>query len=209
MENQNQMQNQYAAGMPNQQPTSKNHGGHELFDVHETIGGIICMLDQYQLYGQHIQDPELKSILQHQSAFVTQLYNTAVESFKTGQKPSVSTQVYKMEQSNDVTYGMSPGQPKKPNQSVGELNDQQLSSFMLGHTKSLASLMTMSALEVTNPVLRRVFADSVPNMVEMGYEIFLYQNKHGYYQVPQLMEQDMAQMLNSFAPAPTQGNMAH
>ena len=27
-----------------------NHGGHELFDAHEVIAGIISMLDQYQMY---------------------------------------------------------------------------------------------------------------------------------------------------------------
>jgi spore coat protein CotF len=43
-------------------------------------------------------------------------------------------------------------------------------------------------------------ADSVPNFIEMGYEIFLYQNKRQYYQVPQLPEQEMKQMLNSFDP---------
>lgn len=65
----------------------------------------------------------------------------------------------------------------------------------------------MSALEATNPVLRRIFADSVPNVVEMAYEIYLYQNKHQYYQVPQYQQQDMQAIINSFAPV--QGNMTH
>jgi spore coat protein CotF len=65
----------------------------------------------------------------------------------------------------------------------------------------------MSALETTNPVVRRVLADSVPNCIEMAYEISLYQNKHHYYQVPQLAQQDMQQMLNSFAPVQGQTQM--
>ncbi|XBD02188.1 spore coat protein [Pseudalkalibacillus hwajinpoensis] len=183
-----------------------NHGGHELFDAHEVIAGIINMLDQYQMYDQHIQDPELKGILQRQSSFVITMYNTIVQSFQTGQDPMTPTQQYKMQQNNDVVYGVKPGQPKKPNQSVNDLSDQGLSAYMLGHTKSLASLLTMTALEMTNPVLRRVVADSVPNFIEQSYEIFLYQNKHGYYQVPQLMEQDMNTMLQSYAPV-QQGRM--
>ena len=69
----------------------------------------------------------------------------------------------------------------------------------------------MTALEMTNPVLRRVIADSVPNFIELSYEIFLYQNKHRYYQVPQLMEQDMNVMLTSYSKVPQQGdiNMPH
>ncbi|MCD5323163.1 MULTISPECIES: spore coat protein [Pontibacillus] len=177
---------------------STNHGGHELFDAHEVIASVISLMDQYQMYEQHIQDQKLKDILNRQYAFIETMYNTIVESFSTGNKPSVSTQVYKMEEDHTTVYGLNQGEPKKPNQSVQELSDKGLSAYMLGQTKSLATLFSMTALEMTNPVLRRVIADSVPNLIEMSYEIFLYQNKHGYYQVPQLNPQDMNQMLQSY-----------
>ncbi|WP_404460260.1 spore coat protein [Sutcliffiella horikoshii] len=207
--NQQQMPPNMNMNMAGTQTTNTNHGGHELFDAHEVIAGIISMLDQYQMYEQHIQDPALKDILTRQTTFVTQMYNTIVESFRTGQKPSVSTQVYKMTQTHDVVYGITPSQPKKPNQSVNELADKGLSAYMLGQTKGLATLLAMTALEMTNPVLRRVVADSVPNFIEMSYEIFLYQNKHGYYQVPQLAMQDMNAMLQSYTTVSNQGNMPH
>ncbi|WJE14810.1 spore coat protein [Halobacillus sp. ACCC02827] len=201
---QNQAQQQ--AQMPTNH-TSQAHGGHELFDAHEVIAGIITMLDQYQMYDQHIKDQELKDILKRQEMFVTQLYNTIVESFRSGQDPSVDTQQYKMQQSNEVVYGIKPGQPKKPNQSVNDLSENGLSAYMLGQTKGLATLLSMTALEMTNPVLRRVIADSVPNFIEMSYEIFLYQNKHAYYQVPQLQQQDMNQMLQSYTTVQSQNQM--
>lgn len=208
---QQQRPNQQNQGMPNaQQPmpnlANTNHGGHELFDAHEVIAGIINLLDHYQMYEQHVQDLELKSILQHQSQFVTTMYNTIVQSFQTGQDPKVPTGQYTMQQSK-VVYGLKPGQPKKPNQSVNDLSDKGLSAYMLGHTKALASLFTMTALEMTNPILRRVVSDSVPNLIELSYEIFLYQNKHSYYQVPQLSQQDMQLMLQSYAPVPSQGTL--
>ncbi|WP_407270793.1 spore coat protein [Radiobacillus sp. PE A8.2] len=208
MPNQNQMQgNQMPQNMPTNQ-ISHNHGAHELLDSHELIGGMIGMLEQYQLYDQHIQDQELKDILNRQSSFATQMYNTIVESFQTGQDPSTPTQQYKMKQSNEVTYGLQAGQPKKPKQSVNELTDECYSSFMLCQTKSIASALTMAGVEMNNPVLRRIIADSVPNMIEMSYELFLYQNKNGYYQVPQLNQQDMNIMLQAYTKAP-QGNMPH
>ncbi|MFC7060541.1 spore coat protein [Halobacillus seohaensis] len=185
-------------------PPTISHGGHEVFDAHEVISSMIGLLDQYQLYDSHIQDPELKSMITSQSMFLTELYNIMVETVQTGEKPSQSTHVYKMAQNNDVIYGLKPSQPSKPIQSVNDLSDQHLSSYMLGQVKSLASLMSMSALEITNPVLRRVIADSVPNLIEMSYEVFLYQNKHGYYQVPQLAPQDLTQLTHSFAPASQQ-----
>lgn len=198
MQNQPNMSNtQQPQGMvPNM-----NHGGHELFDAHEVLSGFINVLDQYQLFDQHIKDQELKAILHHQYTFVTDVYNIAVEAFTTGKKPSHVSQPYEMHQNNAVTYGLTPSQPKKPNQSVNEMNEQGVSGHMLGLIKSTGSLLAMTAVEITNPVLRRVIADSVPNFVEMAYEIFLYQNKHRYYQVPQLAPQDMTQMIKGFAPA--------
>jgi spore coat protein CotF len=175
-----------------------NHGGHEVMDMHEVLGGIIGLQEQYMLFRQHIQDQELLNILDHQHQFIADQYNIMVEAFSTGQDPSKPTGTYQMNQDNNVTYGLQPKQPSKPKQSVNELGDDCYSSFMMGLLKANATALTTAALEATNPVVRRVLADSIPNFVEMAYEIFLYQNKHGYYQVPQLQSQDMQQILNGF-----------
>ncbi|RNA70196.1 spore coat protein [Alteribacter keqinensis] len=181
-------------------PPPFSHGGHELFDVHEVLSAVVALLDQYKLYENQIKDTALTDILNRQSQYMTQLYNTMLEAFQTGEKPSTSTQVYKMTESNNVIYGLSLGKPVSPIQSASDVTDQSLSSYMLGQTKSLASLMAMTALEMTNPVIRRIIADSVPNVIEMSYEIFLYQNKHGYYQVPQLKNEDMRGLLEAYSP---------
>ncbi|ASK64290.1 spore coat protein [Virgibacillus phasianinus] len=188
-------------------PAQISHGGNELFDTHEALSTLTGGLEQYLLYEQHIQSPELKAMEQRHHTFLTQLYNTIVETLKTGQEPTVKTQTYNMAESNDVIYGMQPSAPKSPSQSVSQINDECVSGYMLGVMKSTASTFTMTALETTNPVLRRVFSDSVPNIIEMAYEVFLFQNKNQYYQVAQLPAQDMQLIMNSFAP--TQGTMPH
>ncbi|WP_209975265.1 spore coat protein [Paenibacillus eucommiae] len=178
-----------------------NHGGHEMFDAHEILAGFISLLDQYVLFEPLIQDQELKRILHTQHHFITDLYNISVEAFSTGMDPSHPTQTYKMDQNNQVVYGLQKMSPKKPMTSINEVKDAGISAYMLGLVKSTGSLLAMTSLEITNPVLRRMMADSVPNFIEMGYELFLYQNKRHYYQVPQLAQQDMVQMLNSYAPS--------
>lgn len=203
----NQQQNQHFQGS-SQMPAQFSHGGHELFDAHEAIGGLVAGMEQYLFYEQHIQDPELKAILNKQKAYLTQVYNSLVETLKTGQEPAVKVQTYNFSQpSNNTIYGMQPSQPKKPAQSLNEINDECISGFMMGCLKSCASAFTMAALESTNPVMRRVFADSIPNIIEMAYEIFLYQNKHHYYQVPQLKQEDMQNYINAFQPI--QNQMPH
>jgi spore coat protein CotF len=182
-------------------PPQMNHGGHEVFDVHEVLSGAIGTMNQYMLLQQHVKDPELLDMMNRQYQFMQEEYNITVECFKSGQNPSKPTQSYKMTQGNDFVYGLTPSQPKKPLQSVAEITDECISGLMLGGVKSVATMKTMAALEATNPVVRRVLADSVPNCIEMAYEISIYQNKHHYYQVPQLAQQDMTQLLNAFAPA--------
>lgn len=190
-------QNMHTGSIPQQM----NHGGHEVLDVGEVLSGAIGTLDQYMLLKQHVKDPELLNILDRQYQFIQNEYNTTVECFRTGQDPSIPTQSYNMQENNDFIYGLKPSQPKKPLQSVSELTDECISGCMLGAVKSSASMKTMAAMETTNPVVRRVLADSIPNCIEMAYEISLYQNKHHYYQVPQFAQQDMQQMVNAYAPA--------
>lgn len=204
------MQNEHEQGSQDisHMPPQQNHGGHEVMDAHEAMSTLTGALEQFLLYEEHIQDPTLQNMLNRQRAFLSALYNTLADTLKTGQNPSVKTQTYMMDQNNDVVYGMKPTPPKAPAQSSNEINDQCVSSYMMGAVKACATGFTTAALEVSNPVLRRVFADSVPNMIEMAYEIFLYQNKNQYYQVPQLQPQDMQAILNSYAPI--QGNhMTH
>ncbi|MEY8745770.1 spore coat protein [Bacillales bacterium AN1005] len=194
-------------------PPQLNHGGHEMFDVHEVLAGSINTMNTYTMLSEHVQDPELRDILQRQKQFMADEYNITLESFKTGQDPSKRTQSYKMKQGNDFTYGMKPSQPTKPIQTAAEICDQSISLNMLNSVKSGAVMKTTAALETTNPVVRRVLADSLPNCIEMAYEISIYQNKNGFYQVPQLTQQDMQQMQNGYATAPVQpqnsGNLPH
>lgn len=188
-------------------PPEFNHGGHELFDVHEVLSSTIASLNQAMLLRPKVQDPELLDILDRQYRFTLDQYNITVEAFKTGKDPSHPTGVYQMKEGNDFIYGMKPSPPKKPIQSDTEIDDAMISGFLLGATKTAATGKVSAALETCNPVLRRVLADSIPNCIEMAYELAIYQNKHHYYQVPQLAAQDMQQILNAYAPSQGQPSM--
>lgn len=184
-----------------------NHGGHELFDVHEVLSNAIAAMNQAMILRPHVKDPELLDILDRQYRFSLDEYNITVEAFKTGKDPSHPTGSYKMKQGNDFVYGMKQSQPKKPMQNASEISDEIISGFLLGSAKANASGKTMAALETCNPVVRRVLQDSIPNCIEMAYELSIYQNKHHYYQVPQLAQQDMQALLNAYASSVGQPGM--
>lgn len=181
-------------------PPSLNHGGHELFDMHEVLSATVGALNQSMILRPHVQDPELLDILDRQYRFMLDEYNITVECFKTGKDPSHPTQRYQMKANSDFIYGMKEKPPTKPIQSTGEITDEIISGFLLGAVKEGSTGKTAAALEICNPVVRRVVADSVPNCIEMAYELAIYQNKHQYYQIPQLKDQDMNMLLQSFAP---------
>ena len=185
-------------------PPQMNHGGHEIFDVHETLSTAVAGLNQFTLLRQHVQDPELVTMMDRQFHFMQEEYNITLDCFKSGQDPMKSTEKYMMKQDNDFVYGLKQSQPKKPIQSASEISDEIISGFLLNTHKASATAKTMAALETTNPVVRRVLADSVPNCIEMAYEVSIYQNKHHYYQVPQLVEQDTMAIVNAFAPSSVQ-----
>ncbi|MFX3673597.1 MAG: spore coat protein [Paenisporosarcina sp.] len=182
-------------------PPQMNHGGHEVFDVHEVLSASVAGMNQFTMLRPHIQDQELMTIMDRQFHFMQEDYNITLDCFKTGQDPMKPTQEYMMKQDNDFVYGLKQSQPRKPIQSASEISDEIISGFMLDVHKSSAALKTMSALESTNPVVRRVLADSVPNCIEMAYEVSIYQNKHHFYQVPQLSQQDTMAIKNSYAPS--------
>ncbi|MCH7322880.1 spore coat protein [Solibacillus sp. MA9] len=201
------MYTQSSQSQDNQMPFSQNHGAHELLDVHEVLSSMIAGLNQYVLLRDHVQDSELLNIMDRQYAFMLDEYNITMEAYKTGHDPQHPTRSYNMQMGNDTKYGLTPGTPKAPMTAASEINDAVISGFMLGCHKAGATGKTAAALETTNPVVRRVLQDSVPNCIEMAYEVSLYENKKGFYQVPQLSEQDMNAMLNRYGQAQKAKNM--
>ncbi|HZG70595.1 MAG TPA: spore coat protein [Chondromyces sp.] len=185
-----------------------NHGAHEVLDGQEVLSGAITAMDQYTMLQGQVKDEELRDILGRQLQFMQQEYNTTLDCFQSGKDPAVPTKSYKMTQGNDFVYGLTQAPPKAPIQSATAINDEAISFMALNAVKGIATMKTKAALECTNPVVRRVLADSIPNCIEMAYELSIYQNKHHYYQVPQLAKNDTMQIAQSFAPA-TGGPTTH
>ena len=202
------MSNLYNEGTgSNSEHLSMNHGAHEILDVHEVLSAAIGGLNQMVFLRDKIQDPELLSILDRQYAFMLDEYNITQEAYKTGHDPKHPTRSYSMKMNNEFEYGLTPGEPKKPMQAASEFNDEMISGVLLGIHKVGATGKTTAALESTNPVVRRVLQDSIPNCIEMAYEVSLYQNKRGYYQVPKLSPTDMNTMLTCFGQGEGAKNM--
>ncbi|MCP8967364.1 spore coat protein [Ectobacillus ponti] len=189
-------------------PMNMNHGGHETIDVSELLTDSITLIDQMLMQREYIQDPELREIVDRQYQFALQEYDGLVTAFTMNQAPQPMR--YQSSLPVQVQYGMQQMPTRKPLQTVNDITDQHISAHLLVGLKASAVEKSRICLEITNPVMRHAVANSIPNCIEMAYEMFLWQNKNGYYPVPQFAQQDMQMMMNSYAPSsgkPAMGGM--
>jgi len=195
MTEQNSMQKPMAT-----EQTALQFGGPELMHVHESMGALTGALEHIHMHQAHIQDKQLSSIVMAQKQFLETVYNVIVETIQTANEPAMKIGNYNMQQQHPTpTFGFTPKAPAKPITQTAQLTDECISSAILGHLKGIVSTFSTTALEASQPVLRRVIADSVPQVIEMAYEIFLYENQKAYYEVPQYNTADMLHIINHFA----------
>lgn len=187
--------------MQNQQNANFNHGALEVLVARDVLGSMIDTLNQFLVLKSTVSCQELLGIVERQTKFLQDEYNLIVQSLKTGQTPAKHTERYEMTGGHDFTYGLKlNSQPKKPMKSVSEVSEEWIAGRMLGALKACATVKTVGAIEATNPVVRRVIADSIPNDLEMAYEVAIYMNKKGFYQIPQFQPEVMTQLTNEFGP---------
>lgn len=183
------------------QNANSNFGAMELLVSRDVLGGMIDTLNQFLVLKSTVTCQELLAIIESQTKFLKDEYNLIVQVAKNGQPPK-HTERYKIAQMSEFTYGLDMNaQPKKPLTNMSEVSEGWISGRMLGALKACTSVKMIGAIESTNPVLRRVIADSIPNDIEMAYEIALYMNKKGFYQVPQFQPDVMTHLANEFTEA--------
>jgi len=205
------MQQEFKTGVPKPperfiagMPASQNHGAHELFCIHEVLHSSLNVLDQSLMLRPKVRSTDLENALDRQYAFLGDEYNMIVQAFATGQDPEHRAGRYAMRTSNQTMF-QSPTDAvpiRRPVQSPEAVSDAHIAMYMLGLLKSLTLAKAQAALEVTNPVVRRVIADSLPNDIEMAYEMYLYLNQRKQYAIPQLPAMTMQTLSNAFAQVP-------
>lgn len=193
-----QQNNMEQSAMPTEN-IALQFGGPELINVDASMGALVEAIEHLNLSLAQIQDKQLSGIATRQRDYMMNIYHVILETLQTAAEPSNKINDYNMVFEHPKTsFGLTQKPPKKPIQQATELTDECISSSILSHLKGIAVSFTTTSLEATNPVLRRVFADAIPNIIEMAYEAFLYQNQKSYYEVPQYSGADMLMILNSY-----------
>jgi spore coat protein CotF len=173
----------------------KHLGAHETIEIHEVLTSSINAINQFQLYRPYIQDRQLRSILDYQTAFMIQEYNNIVGLLANHGMEHGRGYIDSVQQNFRPMYGL-----ESPNSSVRGLDDREIASAMLGTHKSSATYRMHATLQCADPQLRRTMMQGANSCAEQAYELFQYMNAKGYYQVPTLQNQTMQTLMDVYQP---------
>lgn len=171
-------------------------GAHEIMQMHEVLTDTIDGINQFQLYRPHVQDPQLRTIIDNQIGFMTQEYNNMVQTVH--QQSRSEAVPYRRVKNTSPAYGLKNPSPNAPNIAPDEMDDRDVASGMLGCHKSSAGLRMTASLEFADPTLRKMLQQGSINCSEQSYEVWNYMNQKGMYQVPTMKQMTTSTMINSF-----------
>jgi spore coat protein CotF len=176
-------------------------GAHEVMELHEVLTETIDGINQFELYRPYAKDPQLLNMLDRHLQFMTQEYNNLVSALGQHGITPMGGDSYRAPKTTTPAYGLHQPSPQTPNTSPSQMNDQDVSSGMMGCHKATATLRMAATQEIADPQLRRMVQQGAVNASEMSYELFQYMNQKGYYQVPTLTDMTTNTMLNTYQPA--------
>lgn len=186
---------------------NRKFGAHEMMELHEVLTDTIDGIHQFQLYRPHVQDQQLLNILDNQTQFMMQEYNSLVSMISSqGGQGSVPQRTINVQQNFSPSYGLRHPQPEMPKTSMQMLDDRDVASGMLGYHKASALCRMQATLEIADSQIRHSIMQGANSCAEQAYELFQYMNEKGYYQVPTLADQTTQTMMGMYQPS-SQMNM--
>lgn len=177
-------------------------GAHETMEVHEILNEKINLIDHFGLYMQHARDPQLRSMIdRHMRAAImsydelvhyTHDYSAAAHLAAPYAKPHASP--------GQVAYGLHQPPPMAPGMQ-GQLSDVQIAAAVLCAHKNSAKNHMAASLEAADPNVRQMLVNGAVSCSNQAYEIFMYMNERGIYQVPRMNDHTAKTFLHSYKPA--------
>jgi spore coat protein CotF len=177
-------------------------GAHETMEVHEVLAEKMNMISHFNLYAMQTKNPELKSMIMRHQQEEIQSYDSLVKYTHdytqfTPIPPNTSVSNIKPDQ---IQYGLDNPSMLAP-ETNATLNDYEVATAMLLCHKNAAANGVKAALEIADPNLRQMLTNSAMNCVNQAYEVFLFMNQQGLYQVPTIKDHTAKTYLHSYQPS--------
>lgn len=158
---------------------SRPYGAHEVMELHEVLNCEVDALNTLQLYAPYVRDPELAQILGHQLQFMQNEYNSLVHTVHgLGAGESIPYRPRTQAVQAQAVVPPAPG-VSQPNAHLGQMDDRDVSSALLGIQKTGAKTKMAAALEASHPQIRDLLLQSAVNSAHQAYEVWGYMYRKG------------------------------
>jgi spore coat protein CotF len=178
-------------------------GAHETMEVHEVLNEKINLINHFALYSQQTQNEQLRQMMERHMQTTIQSYDGLVSythDYESGQQRKQAQGMLNI-QPHQIQYGLR-HPPQQMPQMQGQMSDQQIAFALLHCHKNSAKNEMHSALECADPNVREMLLSSANTCANQAYEVFLFMNQQGQYQVPTLQDHTAKTFLHSYQPAP-------
>ncbi|RFU63168.1 spore coat protein [Bacillus sp. V59.32b] len=177
-------------------------GAHETMEIHEILMEKVNMITHFNFYATETQNQQLiDMIIRHQQEEIRS-YNELVSythDYKGFKPVPPNTQIREI-QPQEIRYGLN-NPPQIAPEVDAMLKDSEIATAMLCCHKNAARNGMWATLECADPNLRRMLLNSAANYANQAYEVFLFMNEQGQYQVPTLKDHTAKTFIHRYQPA--------
>jgi spore coat protein CotF len=182
-------------------------GAHETMEVHEALNEKINVINHLALYNQQTENEQLRQIMERHMQTAIQSYDQLVSythDYNSGLERRQAQGMVDAEPRN-ILYGLR-RPPQQAPQMQGQLSDQQIAFALLLCHKNSAKNSMISALECADPNIREMLLMSANTCANEAYEVFMFMNQQGQYQVPTILNHTAKTFLHTFQPIEQQAS---
>jgi spore coat protein CotF len=178
-------------------------GAHETMEVHEMLNEKMNMINHFSLYVQEARDPQVRELAMRHLQAGMQRYDQIVaytHDYSAAHGMDNPLGQFPRVQPEQIIYGLdNPGRVAPMTQ--GGFTDQQILLAMLHFHKCSAANAMRASLEIADPNLRKMAIHCSLAANNHAYEIFLFMNRTGSYQVPTMHDRTAKTYLHAYQPA--------
>ena len=176
-------------------------GAHETMEVHEILNEKINMINHFAMYLQSCQDPALRNMIDRHMQTAVRAYDEMVAYTHDYAAAQNKMQAYGMPQTSpqNLTYGLNNPAAVAPS-AQGQLNDTQIALAVLCAHKNSAKNHMSASLEAADPHVREMLVNGAVTCSNQAYEVFLFMNERGLYQVPKMDDHTAKTYLHTYQP---------
>jgi spore coat protein CotF len=176
-------------------------GAHEVLEASEILTEKMNLINHLAFYEQEAQDDRLRSMIRNHMESAIAAYDTMVAythdySASRGMPSPYSQPSASVER---IKYGLRNPQPMMPMR-TGHFDDSAIQRALLSCHKASAACHLQRGLEVSDPNLRQMFLNGAITCYNQAYEVFLFMNEQGTYQVPSMDNHTAKTQLHAFQP---------